>query len=117
MLRKTLTTIAVLAAVVSSAFAGPVERNIAHPPKGAVTIFSNLGTGEDVYNCCTGFSVVGPEAGPGELWVAAAFTPTSDRIVTEIDVAASYNNGGKNRLLLNLYSDNNGVPGAVLGSW
>jgi hypothetical protein len=119
MLRKTLTAIALLAAFTSSAFAATGERSAAQPPKGSVTIFSNLGSGEDVYNSNSGFTVVGPVGSgfPGELWIAAAFTPDSDRILTEIDVAASYNGSGKNRMLLSLYSDDGGLPGAVLGSW
>jgi hypothetical protein len=118
MIRRTLATLAMLAAVTSSAFAGSSERNMAQPPKGSVTIFNNIGTGSAAYDCCSGYAVVGPEAGfPGEGWIAAAFTPDADRILTEIDVAASYNGSGKNRMRLSLYSDDSGVPGAVLGSW
>jgi hypothetical protein len=119
MLRKTLTAITLIAAVVSSAFAETGERKTGQPPKGSVTIFNNIGTGNTAYDCCSGYAVVGPvDSGfPGEGWIAAAFTPDSDRIVTEIDVAASYNGSGKNKMRLSLYSDNGGVPGAVLGSW
>ncbi|HEX4294696.1 MAG TPA: choice-of-anchor R domain-containing protein [Rhizomicrobium sp.] len=86
------------------------------PSKGSVAVFSNLGTG-GAYDCCSGYTVNGPEAGLGEQWIAAAFTPDSDRILTEIAVAATYNGGGKDRMILSLYSDDGGVPGAVLGSW
>lgn len=110
MLRKILIAMAALAAVGSMpAIAGSTPAR--------VTIFSNLGTGDTAYDCCTGYTVVGPQGGPGELWVAAAFTPDSDRIVTEIDVAVSYHDAGKNKVVLSLYADDNGLPGAVLGSW
>jgi len=117
MLREILTATAVLAAVVSTAAAA--TGGAPPPPKGAVTIFSNFDSGDTKYNCCAGFVVAGPVGSgfPGELWIAAAFTPDSDRIVTEIDVAASYNGSGKNKMLLSLYSDDGGLPGAVIGSW
>lgn len=116
MFRRTLLAAGALAVAGTAALAA-TDRNDSADAKGRVTIFSNLGSDDDVYNCCSGYSVVGPQTGPGELWVASAFTPDADRVVTEIDVGASYNGAGKNRVVLTLYSDNAGVPGSKLGSW
>ena len=89
------------------------------PDSGTVTIFSNLASkypnGE--YWCCTGYNIMGPSSGVGEQWMAAAFTPYADRMVTKITVAAGFSQGTVNGVILGLRADNNGIPGAWLKSW
>ena len=89
------------------------------PDSGTVTIFSNLASkypnGE--YWCCTGYNIMGPSSGVGEQWMAAAFTPYANRMVTKITVAAGFSQGTVNGVILGLRADNNGIPGAWLKSW
>jgi len=85
-----------------------------------LTIFDNIGSKypQGRYWCCNGNSIKAPEADPGSpvRWLAAAFTPSSDRTVTQIEIAAAYLKGG-NALTLSLAQDASGVPGEVLKSW
>ncbi|HTT84436.1 MAG TPA: choice-of-anchor R domain-containing protein [Rhizomicrobium sp.] len=87
---------------------------------GLVAIFDNIGKKypHGTYWCCTGNSMMGPDALPGfsEWWLAAAFTPTSDHTVTQIEVAATYIQG-TNSMTLSIANDSGGVPGQVIKSW
>jgi hypothetical protein len=75
-------------------------------------VFSNLGTGSDVY-LDGGLSIF---SGPGGYQaVAAAFTPTSAAYFTELDLGLTYLYG-LNSVTVDLMSDSGG-PGAVLESW
>jgi len=81
------------------------------------TIFSNLGTGGTVYNCCAGWSVSGSSsANTDQFWNANAFTPAADAEITRIDVAIG-NLSGTNGVTLQLATDSGGVPGTVLRTW
>ena len=86
---------------------------------GPVTIFSNLASkypnGE--FWCCTGYNIMGLSSGIGEQWMAAAFTPYADRMVTKITVAVGFSQGTVNGVVLGLKDDNNGIPGKWLKSW
>src|SRR5207245_5942565 len=64
---------------VPSKFFTPMERD----EPGLKTIYSNLGSGSNVYNCCTGWTIsaTGSIIG-GQNWIGEAFTPTSDATVT-----------------------------------
>ena len=89
-----------------------------NPGAGLVTIFSNLGTGTNVYNPDAGTGVLGPKV-PGQPrpeWLGFAFTPTADHIVQVIAVGATYVSG-TNELFVSLNDDNNGVPGNPLRMW
>jgi hypothetical protein len=89
------------------------------PDSGTVKIFSNLASeypnGE--FWCCTGYNIMGPSSGIGEQWMAAAFTPYANRMVTKITVAAGFSQGTVNGVVLGLKDDNNGIPGKWLKSW
>jgi hypothetical protein len=86
---------------------------------GLVTIFSNLAATypKGQYWCCSGYNVMGSKSGVGEQWMAAAFTPGADHIVTKIEVAVGYSQQGTNGVVLSLNSDNNGIPGKALKTW
>jgi hypothetical protein len=79
-------------------------------------VFDNLATldPEGVYTVGSGagFGDVTPGSHPIEL--AAAFTPSTNVTVTEIDVGAGYISGAKNLIQVRLYQDAGGVPGATL---
>jgi hypothetical protein len=96
-----------------SKFVTPMERD----EPGLKTIYSNLGTGNSVYNCCTGWTIsaLGSLIG-AQNWIGEAFTPTADATVTRIKVADGYvtgTNGG----VIALAADKNNVPGKILKSW
>ena len=87
---------------------------------GLVTIFSNIGKVYPLgtYFCCESYSITGPKASGRlpEYWLAVAFTPAADRVVTMVEVAVSLLDGA-DHLVLSLNNDANGLPGASLKSW
>ena len=90
------------------------------PPKheGLTTIFSNLATAypDSLYFCCESLLETGPTAVPGvfpESWNAAAFTPSSDIMLKEIDLPLSYYQG-TNVIVVVLYDDSGNLPGNVI---
>jgi len=86
-------------------------------PAGVITIYSNLGKGDQAYNAISGVGILGKDAGqPLPQWVGIAFTPTADHLVQGIQVGATYVSG-TNEVALLLDEDNNGIPGAKLHAW
>ena len=82
------------------------------------TIFSSLGpSATNAYNDTTGYYVLGPNnsVGDGEQWVAVPFTPAANSTVTEISEAIGWISGPK-AIILGIYADDAGVPGALLTS-
>lgn len=95
----------------------PVDRShpAVKPPASLVTIYSNLGTGTNVYNGAAGTGVLGRNVPnqPFPEWVANGFTPTANHTVTEIQVGVSWVEGA-NTVILSLNEDNGGKPGKTL---
>ena len=95
----------------------PVDRSYpaAKPRAGLVTIYTNLGTGTNVYNGAAGTGVLGKNVPnqPFPEWVANGFTPTANHTVTEIQVGVSWVQG-ENSVILSLNEDNGGKPGKTL---
>lgn len=87
----------------------------AKPPANMVTIYSNLGTGTNVYNAISGTGVLGRNVPnqPFPEWVANGFTPTANHTVTEIQVGVTWVEG-PNLVILSLNEDNGGKPGKTL---
>jgi|SRR5271170_1650114 len=86
-------------------------------PAGIVTIYSNLGKGDQTYNPNSGVGIVGKDAGqPLPQWVGIAFTPNVDHLVQAIRVGATYVSGS-NEMALLLDADDNGIPGSTLHAW
>jgi len=86
---------------------------------GLVAIFNNIGNAypKGSYSCCDGYIVAGSDAPSGpEAWVAVAFKPQANHVVTEIEVALSVQ-GGTNDLTLSLNNDANGQPGTAIKTW
>jgi hypothetical protein len=84
-----------------------------------VTVFNNIGKAypKGSYSCCDGYIVAGPDSPSGpEAWVAAAFTPRANHVVTEVEVALSVQ-GGTNELVLSLNNDAGGQPGTAIKIW
>ena len=83
-----------------------------------VKIYSNLGTGSNVYNAGAGNGILGDDV-EGQLypeWVANGFRPKADHTVTEIRVGATYVSGG-NALVVSLNANNKDRPGKALHTW
>ena len=80
------------------------------------TVYSNLGTGTNAYNCCTGWTVSGTGTIGQSFTAANEFVPTFSDLVSEIDVAVGYVTG-VNSFYINIDADNGGQPGAVLASF
>ena len=86
-------------------------------PPGVISIYSNLGSGDQAYNPNSGVGILGPDAGqPLPQWVGIAFTPTENHLAQAIRVGATYVSG-TNQVALLLDADENGVPGKTLHAW
>lgn len=82
-----------------------------------LTIYSNLGTGKNVYNGAVGYGILGTQAGqPWPQSVGCGFKPKANHIVTEIQVGVTYVQG-TNTMILSLREDHNQRPGKILHSW
>ncbi len=82
-------------------------------------VYSNIGTGGDVYSDIEGWAVIGAASPYGfgyQLAPAFPFTPASTVYFTELDIALKYGGVGANSMTVDLMSDNSG-PGSVLESW
>src|SRR5271169_989546 len=55
-----------------------------------VTIYSNLGSGQKVYNAVAGSGILGKIGQPWPQWVACGFRPKADHTVTEIRVGVTH---------------------------
>jgi hypothetical protein len=86
-------------------------------PAGLVTIYSNLGTRNDLYVDNAGWDVAGPNSGVQQQWVAMPFTPSSNALATQISIAVEHNTGSPNSFVLSLNVDNNRFPGTALHTW
>ena len=79
----------------------------------ADTLYSNLGTGSAVYNCCAGWTVSGTGSFGVSFIAANEFQVTTSGYALEIDVAVGLVEGD-NSFYLQLAADNGGHPGSVL---
>jgi len=81
------------------------------------TVYSNLGTGSTVYNCCSGWTISGAGSIIGsDNWIGEAFTPAADATVVQIDLGVGYVTGS-NSVEVAIASDNKGLPGRFLDTW
>ncbi len=86
-------------------------------PAPASTFFSDLGTGQNVYQCCVGFTVFGSPIPGQSTEPANLFTSGLSGSVSEIQFALGYANGLSDSVTAMLMTDSGGVPGTVMGSW
>jgi hypothetical protein len=87
------------------------------PTAGLTTIYSNLGTGSNVYNAAAGTGILGKNTGMlFPEWLADGFTPTADHTITEIQVGVTWVQG-PNTVILSVNTDNNGKPDVALHTW
>jgi hypothetical protein len=81
-----------------------------------VAIYSDLGTGTDVYLSNIGWSVTGPEVAGGQVDSATPFTPKHNFNLVLIKVAI-LTAGGTNGVTLSLNHDSSGAPGTAIKTW
>ena len=86
------------------------------PAMAQETFFNDLGSGNNVYNCCLGWTVSGTQSPPGSFTAANEFTSMASGSVSQIDVAVSYVPGFQNNFYAAIFTVNNGVPGTELWS-
>lgn len=77
------------------------------------TLYSNLGTGTNVYNCCSGWTISGTGSIGTSFTAANEFQVTQSGSVSQIDVAVGYVEG-VNSFYVAIDANNNGTPGAQL---
>lgn len=78
--------------------------------------FSDLGTGSNVYQCCTGWTVGGSQT-LGSFFVAAnEFTAGASGSVSQIDIGIGYVTG-ENSFIASLWTANGSQPGSELAEW
>lgn len=91
-----------------------VNQPYRHDPK-LKTIYTNLGTGNDVYQSGTGWTISGSGSVVGELWTqGCAFKPKANHTITKIEVGFTYVTGDPNSGTISLYSDKGGQPNKVI---
>jgi hypothetical protein len=77
----------------------------------ATTIFSNLGSGSNLFNQSAGLAISGPSSGSGVQAAALPFTPTAGATLEGLEIPVGWV-GGTNSVLVCIYSDNGGLPGS-----
>jgi PEP-CTERM motif len=86
-------------------------------PAMAGTLYSNLGSGSTVYNCCAGWAITGTGSIGTSFTTANEFQVTTGGSVGEIDFAVGFVAGFGNSFYLDIDANNNGQPGSVLASF
>jgi hypothetical protein len=81
-----------------------------------VTIYSDLGTGTNVYLPGIGWSVTGSEVAGGKVDSATPFTPKRNFNLVLVKVAI-LRAGGANGVTLSLNHDSSGAPGTAIKTW
>lgn len=90
---------------------------IALPAMADDTLFSNLGSGSDVYQCCAGWTVSGTGTVGTSFTAANEFTAMASGNITQIDIGVGYVTG-VNSFYAALYTvGGDGNPGTQLGRW
>ena len=79
----------------------------------AKTIFSNLGTGTQLFNAGGGLPVSGPSSGTGTQAVAFPFTPSKGQYLEGMELPLWWRSG-LNSVDVCLYSNADGLPGSLI---
>lgn len=83
------------------------------PAMAQTTFFTDLGTGTNVYNGSTGWTVSGTGTIGTSFTAANLFTSLATGAVSQIDLGVGYA-GGTNAFFAAVFTDNNGLPGTQL---
>jgi hypothetical protein len=81
-------------------------------------IYDSLATRDPtgIYMAGAGTIVTGPQSFAGQNWVASAFTPAANAVVMEVQVGAGTLTGPSNPVMITIFADSAGLPGAALWS-
>ena len=96
---------------------GPVIPYYAIPRKMPI-LYSNIATKypKSLYYPYDGYTVAGPDTIVGFSELGVAFTPAANATVSEIEAAVG-NVEGPSSIVMSIYSDASGAPGASLGDF
>ena len=79
-------------------------------------IFSDLGSGSNVYNCCEGWTVAGSGSIGSYFTAANEFMAGASGAVFQIDIGIGYVEG-TNSFFTSLYTANGNEPGTLIQQW
>jgi hypothetical protein len=80
------------------------------------TLYSNLGSGNDLYQSSQGWTVSGTGTIGTSFTAANEFTAMASGSISQIDIGIGYA-AGVDSFYAALYTDNNGLPGTQLAMW
>ncbi len=87
------------------------------PAMAQTTLFTDLATSGNTYNCCDGWTITGNEFGGGYTVTAAnEFTAMATGSVSQINVAVGTVEG-TNSFFVGLYAANGNAPGTEIAQW
>jgi len=86
-------------------------------PALAQTLYSNLGTGTDVYNCCSGWTISGTGSVGTSFTAANQFEVTASGNVSQIDVGIGLVEGTNSFYVDIDANSGSNTPGTVLASF
>ena len=95
----------------------PIIHKAEAPPPGVIKLYSNLGTGSDVYYSSEGWTISGLESIIGaQQAIGLAYTPSADSTIEGVQVGVGYVTGA-NTVAVAIFSDENDAPGKPLKVW
>jgi hypothetical protein len=80
------------------------------------TLYSDLGTGSDVYNCCSGWTISGTGTVGESFTSANEFVDGVTGAVTQLELGVGYVTG-TNSFFAAMYTNNGGRPGTLIDQW
>lgn len=89
---------------------------ISLPAMAQTTFFSDLGTGSNVYNCCSGWTVAGTGSLGTSFTAANEFMAGATGSVSQIDIGIGYVEG-VNSFFVGLYTASGNDPGTLIDQW
>lgn len=89
---------------------------VSMPAMAQTTFFSDLGTGSNVYNCCSGWTVSGTGSIGTSFTAANEFMAGATGSVSQIDIGIGYVEG-VNSFFVGLYTASGNEPGTLIDQW
>ena len=89
---------------------------VSMPAMAQTTFFSDLGTGSNVYNCCSGWTVAGTGSLGTSFTAANEFMAGATGSVSQIDIGIGYVEG-VNSFFVGLYTASGNEPGTLIDQW
>jgi len=83
------------------------------PAMAQTTFFNDLGSGSNVYNCCTGWTISGTGTVGTSFTAANLFTALASGSVSQIDLGVGYVTG-TNTFYASVWTDSGGLPGSQI---